>query len=732
MKGNSMRIFAILTCIFLYSNAFADESITHYTIQGQINNITDYGDYIWSSTSEGLVRINRNTFEQTVYNPSTETTYFGIVETGPDGTVWIMNKVSIPAKTGVGLYNFDGENWGYSQNRISSFTVDSQNRIWSIREESRHPYEDSHYVEYHQLLEVYNGTEWTTVADVRNDMNPFVCLALDEKTNTFWIGAYEYNFKISVYDDSTYVDEFKCSKLGGNNVPENVSIIDIDSKSVPWFLTTDKLYSYNNKTWETLPLEFEGGRTLFIDSNDIFWIGTGNGLIRYDGSVTRLYTTADGIIHNIVNSITEDDNGNIWFATSVGWSKFNGDKFESINYSAGLHSNYINNLYIDSSNAIWVGTDAGIDIFNGTKWKFYTDYDGLISNNLNDITEAPDNTFWVSQKTMISCFDGNTWTAFDNLDFLKSNSVEKICVDSKNNVWACLKYNYLSQFNGDTWKQYDYPVGQMNYFHGMICDNNDILWIIIRDNKNKYYLFNFSENHEWIDKTPEEAYEIFAVAKDQNNGIWLNAILKDSFKCALLYYDGTEWQIAAYLPEDIIPITPTAMITDVMAVDYSGKVWLGTKKSGVLVYGGNSWAIDTVAPGILTSNGISDIVVDKNNTVWVGTYYNGIVSIPQNTNSVEQESAPSEFSLLSNFPNPFNASTTVSFQLDEPGDVTLVIYNISGQKVRELVTESLPAGTHTFLWDGKDDMGYDVSSGMYLSYLKCGDKISTGKMVMIR
>ncbi len=685
-----MKIYFIVIVSLLYTSfVFSDQEITHYTIQGQIYTISNYQDYIWCGTSDGLVRINRHNFHQEVFKPSTGSTYFSIVEVGPDGTVWIVIKSSFSIP-GNGIITFDGENWNYFQNKIYSFTVDSKNRIWTIREEMRNPIPNSHYVEYHQLLQMFDGYEWKTIADIRNDMNPFVCLALDEKTNTVWLGAFENNYKITVSDDSTHIEEFRNKYYYEDDVPENVGSIAIDSSSVPWFLTPDKLYTYKDETWIEDPVEYEKGGVLFIDRNDIIWISTGNGLIRYDRTDSYLYTTHDGLIHNIVHSITEDDDGNLWLATPVGWSKFDGETFDSINYSVGLRSNSIRDIFVDSSNAKWIGTSKGIDIFDGESWKYYSENDGLIPRQTSDITEAPDGTFWISQKSVISHYDGDTWITYNDVDFGTSR-VEQIFVDSKNNVWTLHGKNYVSQFNGDIWEQFDFPVGQISYSHGMVCDNNDKLWIIIRDNKNIYYLYNFSDDHEWIEKTPEDVYEIYAVAKDYKNRIWLNGRIKESYKSALLYYDRGRWNFETFLPDEKKPSRP---VTTVMAVDYTNKVWLGTEKSGVMVYDGESWINHTVSTGSLPDSEISDIAVDRNNTVWVGTLYEGLVSIKQDNIHVDQESTPSELLLLPNFPNPFNASTTLSFKLNKTGDVTFDIYNISGQKIRELITEILPAGIH--------------------------------------
>ena len=88
--------------------------------------------------------------------------------------------------------------------------------------------------------------------------------------------------------------------------------------------------------------------------------------------------------------------------------------------------------------------------------------------------------------------------------------------------------------------------------------------------------------------------------------------------------------------------------------------------------------------------------------------------------------------VLHNNPNPFNASTTLSFTLPESGYITLTIYNASGQKVRELISDVFSEGGHTVHWDGCDARGLQVSSGLFFSRLEYQGKTVFGKMLMLK
>ena len=91
---------------------------------------------------------------------------------------------------------------------------------------------------------------------------------------------------------------------------------------------------------------------------------------------------------------------------------------------------------------------------------------------------------------------------------------------------------------------------------------------------------------------------------------------------------------------------------------------------------------------------------------------------------------PSAMTLLSNYPNPFNPSTTIRYSLEKDGHVSLKIYDTLGRKVKTLVDGIEPAGQREIVWDGTDNTGNHVSSGVYMYVLSSGANIKTHKMLL--
>jgi flagellar hook assembly protein FlgD len=88
--------------------------------------------------------------------------------------------------------------------------------------------------------------------------------------------------------------------------------------------------------------------------------------------------------------------------------------------------------------------------------------------------------------------------------------------------------------------------------------------------------------------------------------------------------------------------------------------------------------------------------------------------------------------LAANYPNPFNPSTTIAFRVGQAGPVRLVVHDAAGRVVRTLVDESLSTAAYTIEWNGRDDTGRGVGSGVYFYRLDTVDFSETRRMVLLK
>ncbi len=93
---------------------------------------------------------------------------------------------------------------------------------------------------------------------------------------------------------------------------------------------------------------------------------------------------------------------------------------------------------------------------------------------------------------------------------------------------------------------------------------------------------------------------------------------------------------------------------------------------------------------------------------------------------------PDAIELLGNYPNPFNPETVISFRLPQSQQITLSIYNIRGTAVRRLYSGRLNGGEHRMTWDGRNDNGLVAGSGVYIYRLQSGNRVLSGKMLLLR
>ncbi len=98
----------------------------------------------------------------------------------------------------------------------------------------------------------------------------------------------------------------------------------------------------------------------------------------------------------------------------------------------------------------------------------------------------------------------------------------------------------------------------------------------------------------------------------------------------------------------------------------------------------------------------------------------------------ESDMLPDEFTLEQNYPNPFNPETEIKFTLPRASVVTLEIYNVLGKRIRTLVNGQLSAGFKTISWDGCNDLGQDMSTGMYFYRLQTDQLAETKKMLLLK
>ncbi len=134
-------------------------------------------------------------------------------------------------------------------------------------------------------------------------------------------------------------------------------------------------------------------------------------------------------------------------------------------------------------------------------------------------------------------------------------------------------------------------------------------------------------------------------------------------------------------------------------------------------------------------SGIGDIEVDEETDMITGSvahFSTIVVAAKSAAPAAVDEKVPAAFSLAQNVPNPFNPTTSISFVVPSDGMVNLSIFNVLGQEVRTLVNGHAVAGSHSVVWNGTDDAGRRVTSGIYFYRLQTGSLSATKKLMFLK
>ncbi|MFC1568632.1 T9SS type A sorting domain-containing protein [bacterium] len=206
----------------------------------------------------------------------------------------------------------------------------------------------------------------------------------------------------------------------------------------------------------------------------------------------------------------------------------------------------------------------------------------------------------------------------------------------------------------------------------------------------------------------------------------------------------------AYLLGDIsLPVEMSDMFAE-YTYEEGGKInWITQSEinvEGFHVYRADSEngdlirVTDQMISGQGTSSSATEYEFIDRNVNWDSDYYYYIQEISPDFNQdntfhgaikLQTLEAPNNFKLSSNYPNPFNPSTEIQFEIVEGGIIDLSVYNLIGQKVATLVNEEKPAGIYSVPWFGRNDIGQEMPTGVYLYRLVAPEGIEVRKMMKV-
>lgn len=171
----------------------------------------------------------------------------------------------------------------------------------------------------------------------------------------------------------------------------------------------------------------------------------------------------------------------------------------------------------------------------------------------------------------------------------------------------------------------------------------------------------------------------------------------------------------------------SAVINDTAYTDSQGNYRFKLPTGDYKVYRESAqYTIDLPVDSVLDAEGKDFVIYVTHGDTTVDTIFTDVKDLS------EDRDLPDHYPLSQNYPNPFNPSTRIEYSVGRPGQVEIRIYNLLGEKVRTLVNEKKQRGSYYVTWDGKNDDGYEVSSGIYFYQICIDEEILAKKMILLK
>jgi len=694
--------------------------------------------------------------------------------------IWIdqfQNKW-IGTNTGLSLLDSTGQRWksftakdptrGPASDRIRTVTGDSDDNIWLGFLDGRG-------------VSQFNN-KWAAETQDDGLKDNFVFALESDSDGHLWTGTADgglFTF------DRTFWKEVTPSCP--NRQPFQVKTLARGQKRRIWVGTHNcglfamsAQYGVENIYRKGAPATFPSNTILSIatQADTVVWVGTNQGLCRLALDAELQVVRCDSFhlaprgLSDIVNAVAVDQESNVWVGTANGLGKFDGKVWTLYRNRIDLP---VNALGVDSDGAIWVGTDTGISRFFNNVWRTFTMAEGLRNNTITTIATGPSKTIWCGTPAGPAVFDNirQTWTAYTVNDGLNDNFISDITLVSPSVVWFSTWGGGLSRYH----RTAVYPETQILTQFDITSKANVLFrfsgYDLNTPSEQLRYLYKF-DHHPWkqtansfvelaIEPRGQHTLQVKAIDQDGNEDPWPDwvrftrikidsggqAMVADPQRRLRLYFpphsvgrdegflikvtipevpDSIRQQpLFAHLaygifPDSVTALTPNRPITLTLLYPDSLTKQFNERNLALYHYD-QGWNNRRRLGGTVDSYGDS-----LRTTI---TQFGYFALFADQRGAVEMTSISAEPRIFSPNGRSFDNKVTIGFDLEQPKAVTMKVYNLAGRLVKVICeNEMMNAGRNAVYWEGADYNRKSCPSGMYLICLQAAGKTAT-KTVMV-
>jgi len=408
--------------------------------------------------------------------------------------------------------------------------------------------------------------------------------------------------------------------------------------------------------------------------------------------------------------------------------------------NSGLAGNTVRAVFVDVNGVKWFGTDSGLSSFDGTEWRNYragAGDPGLADDRVNCIAAE---SLEAGPKLWLATAGGvsSAWIQTGGLQFdamyrqadggLPAAEVNAAAVDIFSIKWFGTDAGAASLREG-VWGVYT----RENYWI-----NHNRVKCIATDPEGMNYLGTEGAGVSRLRIDPVDGI----TAASAIDWAW-SGLVSDTCHAILVAKNGHQWYgtdrgLCLHMSNNTREDWATYTTADGLADDFvraiaetqDGVKWFGTN-AGASSFDGTNWTTYRTGDG-LAGSVVYGIAVDFDGSIWFATDHG--VSQLSGTSAAGSEGPPAQMTLfrIRNFPNPLNPSTTFTFDLPRSGYATVRIVSLKGTVVRNLVDRIFGAGENRVPWDGRDDTGNAVPSGVYVAKVTAGGAVAGHKIIVTR
>lgn len=556
-----LLIILLITTNIVYVSAYNNINFKNITSedglsQGTVETIIqDDQGYIWLGTNDGLCRYNGYEFKIYKHDEELENSitnnYIVDIKQDNSGNIWVgtANGLSkIDTKTDlITNYNMNDEEKSLSHYNIGDILITKSGDVLVGTSDGLNIYNEKKD-EFYRIFNKDSDLSSQFIRSLAEDENQNIWVAtnngidkIDIKNNKNIISFKTGDGKFDISENDIYVVRYDPKGyIWAGALKEGLNRIDINTNEV-------KQYKNDDRDEKSLPGNYV--KDILRDSSGNLWVGTDNGLAKYNEQTENFATYKNKIydktslVNDEVFSIQEDESGLIWVGTYAGISMFdpntNIEHYKKDPFDENsISDNSIHGIYEDKDGLLWVGTNSkGVNVINRKNYnvkhlnKTSKDYP-ISDDNINDIVGI-DNKIFIATKNGLNEVDKDlkTINIYNTEDGICNNNITALFADSKKNVWIGTA-NGISVLNTNTNEIIDitdiltnhniedqyikviYEDSKGNYWVGCFIDGG-----LVKIDPNKRTIENYRNKKE--DKTSISSNNIRSIVEDKNGNIYI-------------------------------------------------------------------------------------------------------------------------------------------------------------------------------------------------------------------